>query len=451
MRKTAARLLLDSRRIRRVGGASPWCLLALWFGFASIATHAAQRPTPVRDVASPTRMLTSDEGRSILNVAWQQDLPTQGTQDCSHLVHEIYSNAGFEYPYASSFEIYAGNEYFGRVKYPHAGDLIAWPGHVGIVVDPLQHTFYSLVRTGLDEQNYRSPYWRSRGVARFYRFRVSRSRQLSAANTDAEWSDASKSSKQFVGPIPAQRAFMYDHSSDRPPVAASAKATTNRPAQQLPSRTRTSTAAAAEDDEPLTASNADSDKPPEANVRSGSEVYGPPAPHNDLPPEKIPAPLAVPERVIISSASAIPTRDEVAQSVADWSDSFGSASRDDDPFKAALPVVIVENLSVEKVEFKHNRGSARLAVDSRLLIAQGVVQTKRRHEKIRWELRRTDSGWELTPPADRIYLPHEVAVKNFAAQLAQIAASDGAAQHKEAVLQQEAQLAALLNVLLQKK
>jgi|GEM_PF-574352 len=451
MGKPAVRMAVNSRAARCFGGAVPSCLLVLWFGFASIATQGAQRPTPVRNVESPSRLLTSEEGRSILNVAWQQDLPAHGTQDCSHLVHQIYSNAGFEYPYASSFAIYSGNEYFARVKFPRAGDLIAWPGHVGIVVDPLQHTFYSLVRTGLDEQNYRSPYWRSRGVARFYRFRVSLSRELAATNAAEPSNDGSSSSKPFVGPIPAQRASIYDHSSDRPPRVASTRSTTNRIAQQQSSGPRTGNSAAGEDDEPSSASNPDSDRPPATNVRSASNVYGPPAPHDDLPAEKIPAPMVVPGSVIVSTSNVIPTRDEVAQSISDWSDSFGNASRDDDPFKSALPVVIVDQFRVEKIEIKHNRGSARLAIDSRVSIAQGVVQTKRRHEKIRWEARRTDSGWELTPPADRIYLSHDVAVKNFATQLAQIAASDGAAQHQEAALQHEAQLAGLLNVLLQKK
>ena len=451
MRKPAVKMPVDSRVARRVGAGSRWGFVALWLGIAGIATHAAQQPTPVRDVESPTRLLTSAEGRTILDVAWQQDLPARGSQDCSHLVHQIYSNAGFEYPYASSNEIYAGSESFARVKYPHAGDLIAWPGHVGIVVDPARHSFFSLVRSGLGEQDYTAPYWRSRGIARFYRFRISRSRELSAVNVAAGSSDDSTSSKPFVGPIPAARATSYDHSSDRPPVAALAKSTTHRPAQQQYPGGRTSQSAAAEDDEPLSASDADSDRPPAANVRSGPQVYGPPAPRDDAPTEKSSAPIAVAGSIMVSTSSVVPTRDEVALSISDWGNSFGNGSRDDDPFKSVLPVVIVEQFNVEKVEIKHNRGSARLTIDSRVSVTHGVVQTKRRHEKIRWELRRTDSGWEATPPADRIYVSQDAAVKNFTAQLAQIAASNGAAQHNEAVLQQEAQLAGLLNVLLQKK
>ncbi len=76
---------------------------------------------------------------------------------------------------------------------------------------------------------------------------------------------------------------------------------------------------------------------------------------------------------------------------------------------------------------------------------------KRRHEKVRWELRRTQSGWEAITPSDRKYVPHDVAVKNLAAQLARLSAGDAAAQHQEGALRQEAQLASLLNALLGNK
>jgi hypothetical protein len=42
-------------------------------------------------------------------------------------------------------------------------------------------------------------------------------------------------------------------------------------------------------------------------------------------------------------------------------------------------------------------------------------------------------------------------VKNFAANLARLTSSDGAAEHQEEVLRQESQLASLLNALLESK
>ena len=47
--------------------------------------------------------------------------------DCSHLVHAIYLQAGFPYPYASSSDLYDGTDDFRRVNRPQPGDLVVWP------------------------------------------------------------------------------------------------------------------------------------------------------------------------------------------------------------------------------------------------------------------------------------------------------------------------------------
>lgn len=456
MRKPSKRIPVGTRPVSRAGASASSCFVLLCVGLSGLATSAAQRPTPVSDASSTSRLLTRAEGRAILDVAWQQDSPGQGSQDCSHLVHDIYSSAGFEYPYASSYEIYAGNADFARVKYPRAGDLIAWPGHVGIVVDPVQHSFFSLVRTGLENQYYNSPYWRSRGTPRFYRFRVSRAGMFTASNTSRAPSESGSGARTFVGPLPAQQAALVDHTSDRPPFAVSAKSATNKPAGSQSAKPpfvgpQATNASEAQDDESIPPSDPDSDRPPTASVRSRSSVYGPPAPSSFSAAEKDPGLIPAPSAVMISSAGATPTREEVARSVSDWSNSYGSAARNEDLLKSAVPVVIVEQSSVEKIEIKRNHGWARVAVDSKLSIEAGVPQAKRRHEKIRWELRLTDAGWEAVPPTERLYIPHDVAVRDLAAQLARIAVSDGAAQHEPSVLEQEAQLAGLLNLLLQKK
>jgi NlpC/P60 family protein len=90
--------------------------------------------------------------------------------DCSHLVHQVYSRAGFPYPYASSSELYSGINEFQRVTTPQPADLIVWPGHMGIVVSPAQHSFYSSLRSGVGVDYYDSSYWRGRGKPRFYRY-----------------------------------------------------------------------------------------------------------------------------------------------------------------------------------------------------------------------------------------------------------------------------------------
>src|SRR5437763_5745943 len=152
------------------------CLLA--------GAPAKSQVAPTTQASAPNfRLLNVEEGRTIADAAQDQDKPRRGARDCSHLVHQAYLNAGFEYPYASSFELYSGDENFERVRHPQPGDLIVWPGHVGIVLEPLAHSFYSLVSTGPEAQNYEGPYWKSRGRPRFYRYKVESVEILSAAKT----------------------------------------------------------------------------------------------------------------------------------------------------------------------------------------------------------------------------------------------------------------------------
>jgi hypothetical protein len=159
----------------------------------------------------------------------------------------------------------------------------------------------------------------------------------------------------------------------------------------------------------------------------------------------------IPLSVIIAAGNKSPTREEVAEGISELSDAAGSVLRTDDPLKAQLPMVIVEQFSVERVDVKRDHGWARLEVDSKVLIGGGTTQVRRRHEKVRWELRRTESGWEAVTPMDRTYVPHDVAVKNLAANLARLASSDGAVEHQQAVLRQESQLVGLLSALLENK
>ncbi len=371
------------------------CLIA-------VAPAAAQVPVKVHESDSSQRLLSTQEGREIVNVAWQQEQAESGAADCSHLVHAIYANAGFEYPYATSFEIYAGNENFARVKTPHPGDVIAWPGHVGIVVDPLQHSFYSLVRTGLEAQDYESAYWRSRGRPRFYRYRVEKAGVLTADNAPTRARGASVRSQDIV-----------ESEDGRSEVG-----------------------------------NSDPNRPPKV-VAEKQAVYGPPV---LVPNPKETAPgFGVPASVLIATGRNLPTREEVSASIAEVGEALGSALQTDDPMNEPSPVVIFERFSVEKVEIKKDHGWAQVVIDSKAIIGGGAAQVKHRREKIRWELRRTESGWEAVTPKDRRYVPQDAAVKNLAEQLARLSASEAAASHQEVTLRQEARLANLLNALLESK
>ena len=356
--------------------------------------------TTVQQPESTPRLVTAEEGRSIVNVALEEGQPASRTADCSHFVHQIYLNAGFEYPYASSFEIYAGNENFERVRFPRAGDLIAWPGHVGIVVDPLQHSFYSLVSTGAEEQDYEGPYWKSRGKPRFYRYREENAEVPSAAKTSASPHIPNAKEPRIVGRTAGEQSAAEGSTLNQPPKVASERT---------------------------------------------AIAYGPAV------TSEMSQAFEMPSSIIIAAGTKLPTRGEVADGVSELSDAAGNALRTDDPLKVALPVVIVEEFSVERLDIRGDHGWARLRIDSKVFIGGGAAQVKRRQERVRWELRRRQSGWEAVAPSDRSYVPHDVAVKNLALQLARLAQSDGAAARQEIVLRQESQLASLLSALLENK
>src|SRR5260370_32426546 len=131
----------------------------------------------------------------------------------------------------------------------------------------------------------------------------------------------------------------------------------------------------------------------------------------------------VPKSIIIAAGNKPPTSSQVAEGISELSNASGNVLRADDPSKLALPVVIFERLRVERLEIKRDHGWARLQIESRATIAGGETDYKRRREKVRWELRRTESGWEAITPADRAYVPNELTVRNLYAQLARLTQS----------------------------
>ncbi len=176
----------------------PAGFLLLLFAFAW-DTLSAQRAVPNRGPAAATsgtvarsgnrhedpaaaRLLSLDESLSVLGAALESRAHPGTKSDCSHLVHAIYERAGFPYLYASSSDLYAGIGEFRRVTRPQPGDLVAWPGHVGIAISPVQHSFYSALHSGLGVEKYDAPYWRARGRVRFYRYVKATPATVNAAN-----------------------------------------------------------------------------------------------------------------------------------------------------------------------------------------------------------------------------------------------------------------------------
>lgn len=116
------------------------------------------------------RTLSADDGLGVISAALDPKVRRYAGHDCSHLVHAIYERAGFPYAYASSDDLYDGVQGFQRISHPQPGDLIVWHGHVGIVVRPSKHVFFSFMSAGPGIDTYDGPYWAGRGHARFYRY-----------------------------------------------------------------------------------------------------------------------------------------------------------------------------------------------------------------------------------------------------------------------------------------
>jgi cell wall-associated NlpC family hydrolase len=143
---------------------------ALQSATTSMAASQSLRKSSMAPRARSPRMLTPDDGLAVISAALDTQRRFSSNRDCSHLVQAIYEKAGFPYGYASADDLYDGVKRFRRVHHPQTGDLIVWRGHVGIVVRPSRHVFFSFLSRGPGTDDYRSAYWRGRGDARFYRY-----------------------------------------------------------------------------------------------------------------------------------------------------------------------------------------------------------------------------------------------------------------------------------------
>ena len=329
-----------------------------------------------------SRALSRREGLALRDFALAQPANLEPKPDCSHLMHQTFAAAGLDYPYANSFDIYSGVPQFRRVKNPQPGDLIVWRGHVGLVVDPGEKSFYSSLGSGIQTDQYDNRYWRRRGTPRFYRYL-----------TDV---------------------------SDKTLLLASRP----RPLRQVPPTPA----------EPLVS---EPESPAEAEVAAVTTADVP-AGNSSAAAEK----LRIPESIDIFTASAAPTREDVAQALSELTNASGAVLRQPSPRQVASPVIIFDRLRVEKVKIKRDQGWAEVRIKVRMQLDGDKINNKASVEKLRWELRRGEQGWQALAPADRVYVPADVGVQVLAEKLAFLSRD-----HKEERAEQ-AKLARLLNTLL---
>lgn len=366
----------------------------LWLLGASIALAQARLPAQEPAFAAP-RTLTLREGETIVSAAWVRERQTDRRPDCSHLVHEVYSLAGYPYPYADSFELYAGMHSFVRVAKPQPGDLVVWRGHVGIVVDPGERSFYSSVTPGLRTEIYDAPEWRARGPARFYRYAGIRRQDLVVANERSP--QITKEPVQVVTALPLEDSRGNSLGTAEPIMKSSNSTTILAPDVGLPS--------------------------------SGST-------------------LEIPSSILVAASRDRPTEAEIAEAVSELNNGTGVILREDDLSLLNRKVIVYDSFTIDRIEFKGNRGLAQTRIKSQVTLLGETVERKPRYEKFRWELRRVNGGWEVLVPKDRVYVARDVAVRMLAERLASLA-QDSGVSGSDSSLRQQAQIVQALGALFQ--
>ncbi len=197
-----------------------------------ISTNGADRVThrtpDLKEPPTVSRPLTPNEGLAILGAALDsRHRHSDFSSDCSHFVHGLYERAGFHYEYASSSDLYEGTNEFRRVASPQPGDLAVWRGHAGIVVNPDQHSFFSVLHSGPSVDSYDSPYWRQRGQPRFFRYIKPAPGGVNTSIQNASWqpkvlNDAQRYESAPDGRVPAIAEASSAKLAENEPVKAEA-------------------------------------------------------------------------------------------------------------------------------------------------------------------------------------------------------------------------------------
>ena len=365
----------------------------LWLLGASIAL--AQARLPAQQPAFAPRPVTLREGETIVSAAWGRERQTNRKPDCSHLVHEVYSLAGYPYPYADSFELYNGMHGFVRVTTPQPGDLVVWRGHVGIVVNAGERSFYSSVTSGLRTETYDAPEWRARGPARFYRYASVRRRDLILANKQSP--RITKEPAQVVTALPVGDSHR-NSSGTAEPIMESADSTATVGA--------------------------------DVGLRSSGST------------------LEIPSSILVATSRDRPMEAEIAEAVSELNNGTGAILHEEDLSQLDRKVIVYDSFTIDRIEFKGNRGSAQARIKSQVTLLGDNIERKPRYEKFRWELRRVNGDWEVLEPKDRVYVPRDVAVRMLAERLASLAQDSGVSS-SDSSLRQQAQIVHALSALFQ--
>jgi hypothetical protein len=351
---------------------------------ASAALGQNIRPTSAE--APGPRPIARAEGRKILATipTITVDVESESETDCSHLVHDVYERAGFVYDYVSSRELYVGSTNFTRVRVPQAGDLVVWRGHVGIVIDPKEHSFFSFVRVGPDTQFYDSPYWRSRGIARFFRYVTEK-------------------------PLFAGRTVEAAGHPDHQPPQGDSRSSENHPPSEL------SEVAPARTSHPVPTVDASS-----------------------------PTTVETPREIVLQVAGKNPSPEEVVAAFVEMNHDSGESLRTRSLNSPGKSVIVYRELRVSAVQIKGKRGTALVRIESLGTLADTQTDSQLRWREQSLEFEKTKRGWVMNPIKDAAYVKREVALQVLSARLADLAKNMDATPEQE---REQRQIIRLLNSL----
>lgn len=358
-----------------------------------VATASGALGQNIRSAETPEpRPIVRREGRKILATIPTVlatiptvDVESESETDCSHLVHDVYERAGFPYDYVTSSELYIGSTNFTRVRVPRAGDLVVWRGHVGIVIDPEQHSFFSFVRSGPDTQFYDSPYWRSRGSARFFRYLTEK-------------------------PLHGDRTLEAAGNTDHKPLQGDIRSSQNH----LPS------------------------KPSKPALARAS---------NPVPVVETSGPIAdeAPREIVLQVAGKNPSPKEVEAAFVEMNQDSGESLRTRSLDSLGKSIIVYRELRVSAVQVKGKRGTALVRIESLGTPADTQMGSLLRWREESLEFEKTKTGWVISPIKDAAYVKREIALQVLSARLADLAKNTDATPEQES---EQAQIIRFLNLLI---
>src|SRR5215472_2971698 len=371
----------------------------------------AKAPAQQAHIPPGMRTLTMQEGRAIVqNMIWEDD--EEGlSPDCSHLVHTLYEQAGYPYTYANSLDLYSGAIPFVRVRVARPGDLIVWRGHVGIVINPKDHSFFGSTSSGTRIEHYDTAYWRARGYARFFRYLTTKPAPTKSA--------ASTMSVMNVPP------------ENPPKVEANRGNADSRPSLQ----------------EVKTAPTAAGKPRGEAAAAAHSEPASPNATHGD-------ATLANTTRgdsslqILLRTAGKQPSATDITSALQAANLNAGEILRTGDLWQMERQVVVYRDMRVAGVEVKGKQGAARVQLQTVAALSGSRLQAQQGWEERQWELQRTKKGWVMTAANQNVYVPRDAALRILAGRLALLTQAAETSAERE---REQADIIRFMNLLIEKR